>query len=266
MTQGCTHAQHAQEVSQTLQALQATSLPTVLAADCNAAIGWCIGQGELLPHGLDGKGLRMLDSFKHRGLSVMGPKESQRHLPTSRPRKQGVTGTVIDLLAAARVRVEGMYICEDSYQAIGTDHDMVLVTVVMKVLDRVCPRFDTRPRQVVAPVPLSEHVDQEVLKQWAETITKPVASQAYKDSAEIRQLFNQAKTAKTSESWKVAFKAWQEARKRWEEQRLEKATQGDWKALKATRQRQSTWEPGFAEATLTRRTPWNHTWPFGRNL
>ena len=247
-TQGCTQAQHAQEVFHTLQSLQATSLPTIFAADSNAAIGWCRGQGELLPHGLDGKGLRMLDSLKKRGLTVMGPSESQRDLPTSRPRKQGVKGTVIDHSAAARVRIEGMYICEDSFQVIGTDHDMVLGTAVLQGLEKVPPRFGTRPRQVVAHIPASKHVDQHTLKHWAETITKPMASQAYRDSAEVKQLFCQAKVAKTPESWKAAFKARQEARKQWEEQRLARATQGDWKALKATRQRQSTWESGFAEA------------------
>ena len=69
--------------------------------DSNAAVGWCRGQGEFVPHGLDGKSLRMLDKLRGRGLAVMGPTEGQRSLPTSRPRKQGVQGTVIDLVATS---------------------------------------------------------------------------------------------------------------------------------------------------------------------
>ena len=40
-----------------------------------------------------------------------------------------------------------------------------------------------------------------------------------------------------------------EDREKWEEGRLDKAIHGDWKILRATKQIQQTWEPGFAEST-----------------
>ena len=230
------------EVDQTLQSLQATHLPVVLAADSNASIGWCQGQGELLPHGLDGKGLRMLDRLK------LAPEDRQKNVPTSRPRKAGVKGRVIDFLAAGRVKLAGMTICEDSCNVVGTDHDMVLGTVRMQGGGVMQQRFDTKPRYVVGNITATTHVDQKVLSQWPKTVTKPAKSQNYFDSPEVKQLFRQAKPLKTAEAWKRAFKARQEDRKQWEEERLTRATQGDWKALKATRHRQSAWEAGFAEA------------------
>ena len=120
-TQRCTQVTHAQEIRQALHALQPTSLPTVLMGDVNACVGWGSDAKELFPFGKDGKSLRMMDLLKSRSLCAHPPRENQRHLPTSRPRKPGIQGNVIDVIASARVEMSPMVIARDSCDILGTD-------------------------------------------------------------------------------------------------------------------------------------------------
>ena len=170
--QGCAQTRHSEEIQQALSALPATALPTILMGDVNANLGWGKDERGLFPFGRDGKGLRMLDLFKPRHLCVTTPTEQQRHLPTSRPRKQGVKGNVIDMIAAARVETGPFRVCENSYGIMGTDHEMVCATVFVKGQGNQKRRFDARPRVVVAQVPAVEKINDEVLAQLAMKYTK----------------------------------------------------------------------------------------------
>ena len=165
--------QHASEINQGLQTLPPTTLLTVLMGDVNASVGWGSDISGLFPFGKDGKGIRMLDLLKSRSLEVHTPREGQRHLPTSRARKQGIQGNVIDMVASARVEMCPLSIARDSCDIIGTDHDMIASSVLLKCGQRGGRRYDTRPRVVVVKkVPQVEHIDEQVLCQIAKECTK----------------------------------------------------------------------------------------------
>ena len=245
-TQGCT--QHAQEVGEALRCLPTTTLPIILTADANATLGWYQDKGELVPRGLDGKGLRMLGQYGTRGLKVLAPGYGQRTAPTSRPRKQGVKGSVIDCIAAAGIVQGSLSICQDSCHVVGTDHELLFATMFVTGNFQAPRRMQTRPRVVVKELPVLRHLDQAVLKEVAKECTKPKRSHSYKDPQWVRELFKQAKAGREPTLWKVAMKGRCEARKQWESERMERAVEGDWQALRASRRRQHAWEPGFAEA------------------
>ena len=250
MTQGCTQLQHSQELHEAMAALPTTSLPIVMAADLNATIGWCSRvEGGLMAHGLDGKAIRMLSKLQSRGLSIVPPDEGQKDLPTSRPRKGGVKGKVIDAIAATRCLSCTLRIVEDSCHSVGTDHELLVGVVTMdKGMSPCRARFSTQPRCVTKEVPATGEINQTTLKQMALEITQPRKGQQYRDRVEVRMAFKQAKLTRCPELWKSAMKMRHECREAWEETRLGRAMEGDWKALKATRQTNSTWEPGFSEA------------------
>ena len=251
-TQGCSQLQHSTEVREALQALPPNMLPAVLAADTNANLGWTVGgdQPHGVAYGMDGKGVRMLEAFGHRGLSVIGVKEGHERLPTSRPRKQGVRGNVIDMIAGARIRTGPLWIAKDSHCVVGTDHEAVMCYLYLQCATGQAKRFDCRPRQVVRELPVSEHIDQNVLQSLAHAHTRCKASQGYKDSDQVKTLFSEARRNNTAAAWKRAHEARRNERHRWEQTRLDAASVGDWKELGKARRVQQNWEDHFADVNL----------------
>ena len=248
-TQGCSQLQHSTEVREALEALPANTLPTLLAADTNANLGWTIGEGKQhgVAYGMDGKGVRMLEAFGHRGLAVVGVKEGHQGLPTSRPRKQGAKGNVIDMIAGARVKTGPLFIARDSHTIVGTDHEAVLCQFYLQSAGRGYKRFDCRPKHVVRDLPVSDHLDQELLQHMARTCTQARNSKGYRDSEQVKALFATAKHLKTAAAWKRAHEARRVDRVAWEQSRLDAASLGDWKEFGKMRQAPQQWEEHFAD-------------------
>ena len=248
-TQRCTQVTHALEVHHAMEALPPTALPTLLMGDVNACVGWGKDTRGLFPYGKDGKALKMIDTLKSRSLRVHPPKEAQRHMPTSRPRKQGIRGNVIDIIASARVETSPMIISEDSCNIMGADHELITSVVFLQGQKRYMRRYDTRPRVVVKPLPSMEKVDEDELKRVAVECARGPKGKCYKDPQEVKAKFQRARGSKQASHWKEALQARKEARIKWEQERLDAAASGDWKTFRKVKTRQDKWEAGFAEAT-----------------
>ena len=199
--------------------------------------------GHLKSYGLDGKGLRALDKLQGRAISVLSPSLPQKDLPTSRPKKANVKGKVIDGVAAARVCTSDVVIAEDSYAIIGTDREFLHARVYLQ------KRFDTRPRRVVGK-PAIGYIDQSALKDMAKQFTKPRPTSAYVDPEIVKKAFREARIGKTADLWKAAVQQRGTARSAWEEEHLQRASEGEWEAIKSAREVSAAWEAQFAEATV----------------
>ena len=248
-TQRCSQVAPAQEIHQALETLPPTTLPTVLLGDVNACVGWGKDGRGLFPFGKDGKGLKMLDALKSRNLQVHVPREGQRHLPTSKPRKQGVQGNVIDIVASARVETAPVIISEDSCNILGTDHDMIFSKIFVKSESVRRKRYNTMPRVVVKPIPQMEFINEEVLKKVADQCTRGPQGKSYKDTVEVKAKFRHARQTRQAVHWKEALNARRQARMAWEKERLDEAAAGNWRAIRSTRVKADKWESGFSEAT-----------------
>ena len=171
-TQRCSQPQHAPEIGEALEALSPTTLPVVLMGDTNACVGWASADQGLFPFGMDGKGLKMLDLLKRRQLQLMAPTESQKHTSTSRPRKQGVKGNIIDMIAYRRASASHVQVVEDSCNILGTDHDTLLGHVLLSGVGKRERRYDTRLRVVNRQLPVLEKIDERILERLVKTCTR----------------------------------------------------------------------------------------------
>ena len=179
---------------------------------------------------------------------AIGVREEQCRLPTSRPRKSGVQGKVIDILVVARVCTGPMWIAEGSYQIIGTDHELIACLGHLPLEPMTRKRFDCRPRMVVGEIPEQQRYDQSVLEGLAKQHTRVVQGKSYRDTEEVKAAFRRAKVQKTAESWKQAQRLRRKARDVWEKERLDGASQGNWQDFRNMRKKGGGWETHFAEA------------------
>ena len=189
----------------------------------------------------------MLDVMCSRELQVVGVNEQHLGLPTSRPRKQGVQGKVIDLIASARACTGPVWIQEDSCQVINTDHELIMCMGYLSSDQSAKRRYDCRPRVMVGEIPDQHHYDQQVLKGLAQRYTRVAKGTAYKDPEEVKAAFRRAKVQKTAAAWKYAQQHRRKARESWEKERLDGASQGNWQDFRLMRKK-GGWETHFAEA------------------
>ena len=191
-TQGSLHVQHVGEVQSCLSALPPTALPVFLAADTNANIGWnASGFGDQQAFGKDGKAVAMLDVLGSREMQVVGVQEDHARLPTSRPRKTGVQGKVIDVLATARAVTGPVWIEENSCHIVGADHELIMCTGHLQKSNVFQRRFDCRPRVVVGELPAQQEYNQHVVKDMAARYTRVAKGRAYKTRMMSRQRFGE---------------------------------------------------------------------------
>ena len=114
-----------------LNALPATTLPCVLCGDVNSPMKWQSTGGSVAPVGEDAKGRVLLDALLSKGFHVCPSREDQLGQPTSRPRKPGAQGRRIDWMAGKHVETGRVHVCTDSSQGLGTDHDALVMGVVL---------------------------------------------------------------------------------------------------------------------------------------
>ena len=251
-SQGVSCAVHQQEVQSALALLPATTLPCVFGVDGNAAMGWGYDeQVGTLPVGREAKSNMMIGSFERAGFQLGSPGKEQFHTPTSRPRKMNARGNCIDFLAfkhahGLRVRIE-----EGSHATIDTDPDCVVGEVRVAKLGSEAQKkkkIDTRPRRLTGTIPPQTVINQQVMRALAKRYTAPQHSTGYRDPADVRTLFEMAKTAGTQQAWKTAHRARRRARMEWAKKRLEDAAQGDWREAKRRKVKVGRgWEMGFSQ-------------------
>ena len=249
-SQGVSSAVHQHEIYETIRLRPATCLPTILGMDTNAAVGWTRTeeQGTTVV-GTDAKSNLMIGTLEFEGYQVIPPSQAQFHTPTSRPRKQEAQGHCIDMLAAKHVMKARLEILVDSHKLMDTDHDMAVAHVTLRAQrgGAYC-RVDTRARVVTAVIPPQPMMDQEVLKHLAVEYTKPQKGQGYQDPEHVKVYYRVAKQSGHKDDWKRAHKERQRAREEWKKGKLQKALEGDWQALRQTRDTlTSGWEVGFAD-------------------
>ena len=237
-----------QQAAQDHQAvLPATHLPVLLFGDTNAQLKWVPELDAATPYGEDSKGRALLDTLHHRGLRVVPPKEGQLHQPTSRPRKEGVVGKAIDWAAVKHTVCDRVQIMTDSCYHMGTDHDMLVVKFFMHCQTQTQRRIRTGKRVLRSKIPKIGKVDQEILKGLAARHTAAPTGQGYRDTTEVKKLFQAAKQSRAAADWKVALRARRQGHMEWKRERVQRAAQGDWAALRASRPKtNSGWEHNLA--------------------
>ncbi|CAE7223910.1 unnamed protein product [Symbiodinium sp. CCMP2592] len=241
--------EHAVSLQEFLQKLPATQLPVLVSGDSNSEVCWADDtQGECTPLGRNGKTVNLLHWMSSRGLRLVPPRPDQLSTPSTQPRQQDRCGRQIDFLAAARMGTSRVSILPGSNQVLGTDHDVLTLQASLRHATRR-PRTDTRPRQLLKPLPPVREISQEALVEMAKSHTGPKQGRGYKDPEDVKALFRMARFSRESADWKVAFQSRRKARSTWERCQLEAAVQGDWGAFKKFRkQTKNDWELGFADA------------------
>ena len=228
-----------------MRKLPGTTLPVFLAGDANAALKWSAQRPTC--YGTESKSRALLDTLATRRFRVLPPVEAQLHQATSRPRKETATGRAIDWIACLHTEASEIQICTDSCFDIGTDHDLLISTLLLTPAQRQ-PRLQSGRRLVRSTPVLQSHLDQEVLQHLARTHTSVPKGASYKDDSHTKALFRMAKQSKCRQDWKRALRARKEGLQKWREDRVHRALGGDWQALRECRVATTQgWESALSE-------------------
>ena len=245
---------HSSETTSFLSKLPATLLPVCYGMDANTPIRWDLDGEGLVAGGQEGKGDNMLGWMREKGLELTSPPQSQRFLPTCRPRKRDVQGRHIDVVGGKHCGREGMGVLRDSHKWVGSDHDMVLQRLTVRLGDKEHrPRPNTRPKRVVAMVEVPDVLNQQVMEGLATKYTKPYKGCAYRDPEHVRVCLGIARRTGTAESWKRVQAERATARRTWREERIRAATSGDWKAYRdCAKKGTNGWEDHLAHCLVNK--------------
>ena len=244
---GCTRAVHRAAIEEHLSRLKPTTLPVLLSCDINSPIRWQQVDGDSQPFGRDGKTVGFLEAITSKGYRLAAPAPSQFETPTSRPRQEGRSGRQIDCVAYKGVSIPRLTIHTDSYKSLGSDHELLEVFVQIRAEGRRKVHC-TRPRVWTGGPTIIEHIDQTVLKQLAQTCTKPKPGKGYKDPPEVKTAVQRARISNTGALWKEVQNLRKKARKQWEQDRINQATTGSWDQVRGLRaQKNVGWDTHYAE-------------------
>ena len=236
-------------VSGMLSVLPACNLPVVLMGDTNAGLKWSSVEGQGTAAGADGKGRVLIDCLASQGFALVAPREDQYLQPTSRPRKTDATGRIIDWGATKRARVGIGAVAVDSCYTIGADHDAYLFPLTLRLSGHPPKRHALGRRVVTSDITSVPRLCQTEMRTLAQTHTAPPASTQYKDDAATKTLFQMAKHSKSSEDWKLAFRARRKSMQLWKQKQVEEACSGNWQAYKACQlPKHPGWESHLADA------------------
>ena len=110
----------------------------------------------------------------------------------------------------------------DTCHQLGTDHDMLQTDTSLGVKAAV-KRVRTGRRVMVSKPVSTGPLNQEVMRQLAQTHTRPPRSRKCRDSEATKVYFQVARRCRTSESWKRALASRKEDRARWMQDKLNSA-------------------------------------------
>ena len=215
--------------------LPATHLPTLLFGDVNAQLKWVRDEHGGHAYGEDSKARALMDVLQSAGFAPNAPRDDQMHQCTSRPRRAGALGRAIDWVATKHAICGPTHLLTDSCYLMGTDHDMLLLLMSFSHGTQQGTRIRTGKRVMKTKLTPVTHVDQPTLRHLARQHTGPPHTQGYRDPREVKQLLSHAKRTRLPQDWKQALRARRKAHQQWRQERVEAASQGDWRALKACR-------------------------------
>ena len=247
---GVTDDVTAEEVQEFLALRPPNPQLVILLADFNTRLAWSRGggdRGQLRP--TTGRADNLLAELESKGLQLCPPTQSQWETPTSRPRRAGARGRQIDGAAIHGAPLPHTTIEEKSYTHIGGDHDRLYLKLELAPKGRVLTTVATGPRILTGSLPSLPEIDQEELMKLARSHTRPKPGARYKDPAEVKQRYLEAKRLGGEARWKAAHKARRQARDKWHKEKLIRASQRNWKDYKDLRQQQSgaTWAVHMSE-------------------
>ena len=219
---------------QHFRALPATTLPVLLGSDVNARVKWKLNEeGVPCSWGDDCKGRALLDVLPVAHFQLHPHEDSHLNCPTSRPRKFGAEGHLIDWFATKHMPCNRVRVCSDSCHQIGTDHDMLCVSLPLLHARRNLCRVRTGKRRVVSRVGPQGKLDQQILSSLARAHTAPPRGQGYRDPPRVRALFSHARATREPLDWKLALRSRKEEQTEWKRRRICQAVAGDWQAVKS---------------------------------
>eukprot|EP00439_Symbiodinium_sp_Y106_P074342 s1137_g14.t1 len=162
------------------------------------------------------------------GLCPVAPRASDWRSPTHFPRDETREGRQIDMLWQRRCNLSPVVIDGNRRHIIGSDHGAVIgeVTVTAKSTNKW--GNDSRPRWVVGSLPRDPIVEADDVAALARACTRPLPSQAYRDSDEIKDAVAAARISNGKVEWKRVHKLRHQARHEWEAKRLSLILNGDW--------------------------------------
>ena len=178
-----------EQTTKLLNALPSTTLPCFLTGDANAGIRWSADVDDVVAVGTDAKGRTLLDVLVSQGYCMCPHQQHQLCQPTSRPRKEGAVGRIIDWVACKHVHTGRVHVQTDSFAQIGTDHDALTLVASVRVLKPKPRKIRLGPRVVTKPLPQVTNLDYDKLCQLAKEYTSPTQTHAYRDDAVVKGLF-----------------------------------------------------------------------------
>ncbi|CAE7208035.1 unnamed protein product [Symbiodinium sp. CCMP2592] len=186
--------------------------------------------------------------------------DDQARTATHFPRDETRSGRQIDMIFTRGLCPPPLTIEPDRRFSINTDHAILHCELFRqgKGSSRIWGN-DSRARWVNTELPDATLVDDTDITELARTCTRPRRSQAYKDSAEIKDTVKEARRTNDMASWKRAHRLRRRARRDWEDKRLSRILVGSWdefRQLQNEKKRRRGWWGNLlqdkASSTLTR--------------
>ena len=180
-------------------------LPLLCGVDANEVPRW-IPEGEeehLTAAGSSNINI-LISELANIGAMPKPPRRDDVLVPTHYPRDDTRRGRQIDMIFARQAQVDDLLIEPERRHSIGSDHAIISGELFCSSgSTQMKWGNDSRPRWVCSDLP-TEHmiIEEEDLCELAKRCTRPRRSQAYSDSAEIRDAILHAKSTKLPADWK----------------------------------------------------------------
>ena len=218
--------------------------PAVLLGDFNIQFRWRESETGVKPGVIDSKWAELRQKGADAGFRQIPPGTQQLHTPTFHSRKGNVTNTQIDGVFATAGVESCMMIIEGSRAQIGTDHDRVEISFVLRgaAVKRVRAGG---PRIVHRTLPEVAAVTQATLQTISQQCTKPAnLGPKFAASAATKTLRDMARHSNRPEDWKLYLSTPRKEKQKWKGERIERAS-SDWKLYMALTKTKPAWGDEF---------------------
>ncbi|CAE7210973.1 unnamed protein product [Symbiodinium sp. CCMP2592] len=209
--------------------------PLLCGIDANEVPKWDEIDEHVLAVGHCSENLNvLLDEVTKNGCRAVPPFFGQRCQPTHFPRDETRVGRQIDMLITRSLHCQDVVIEPDRRYVINTDHALLHAEIFNNVKP-LARRWgnDSRARWVHSALPDTVIVDEEDLQTLAGDYTRPRRSLAYHDSADVKDMIQQAKRENCRKTWKRVHRCRRQDRRTWETQRLQRILVGGWEDFRA---------------------------------
>ena len=214
--------------------------PAILLGDFNIQFNWVEQSAEIVPGVIGPKWAELRQKAAEAGFHQLHPPLTQLSTPTFHSRKGNVANTQIDGAFGNLATATCLEIMEQSRHEIGTDHDRVEMTLVIKgeAVKRVRAGG---PRVLCRDLPQMTRITQQRLEQIAQTCTKPASlGPKFVASEAVKTLGQMARFSRSAGDWKIYLSALRKEKTTWKGERLEQASQ-NWGLYKALTKKKKAW-------------------------